>query len=79
MLHLLVHDDGAQLAVVSHQDDLLGAQHQRHQRLRLRGLRALVHQQLRAPAHPSPLASHPSQSDINGAGQHVRLANGMRK
>ena len=70
--HLLVHDDGAQLAVVAHQDDLLGAQHQRHQRLRLRRLRALVHQQLRAPAPASLPASH--LGHLNREAQQIMYA-----
>lgn len=45
---LLAHDDRSQLAVVAHQDDLLGPEHQRDEALALRGLGALVDQHLRS-------------------------------
>ena len=76
--HLLVHDDGAQLAVVPHQDHLLGAQHQRHQRLRLRGLRALIHQQLHSPATPS-LPACPCYSLATSTSGPVCLATGCAR
>lgn len=46
---LLVDNDRAQLAVVPHQHCLLGAQHQRDERLWLCCLSCLIHQQLHAP------------------------------
>jgi len=45
---LLVHDDGPELAVVPDEDDLLDAQRQGDEALRLCRLRRLVHQHLRA-------------------------------
>ena len=55
---LLAHDHGPKLAVVAHQDQLLGAQHSWHHTLGLGGLHALVNQDTREP--------HPDQLGVSG-------------
>ena len=64
----LAHDHRPQLAVVAHDDRLLGAQHQRDEHLRLRRLRALVDEHLAEAERRQPGVA---RADAGGA-DHVR-------